>query len=100
MSGDIRRYEGIEPLSSEVAEICCDFWGGSSYRGPMSRSEQKQAHQPRWWVRTKDGEKVTAELTEALASEAEQGYDLSQAKRHRLEELAPEVQGSAEARLD
>jgi hypothetical protein len=39
-------------------------------------------------------------LTEALALEAEKGYDLSKAKRRKLEEPAPGAQDSTEAKLD
>jgi len=39
-------------------------------------------------------------LTETLASEAEQGYDLSKAKRCRVKESAPRAQDSIGAKLD
>lgn len=50
--------------------------------------------------RTKAGEEVTAELTEALASEAERGYDLAKAKPHRVKESAVRAQDSVAAKLD
>jgi hypothetical protein len=50
--------------------------------------------------RTKAGEEVTAELTEALASEAERGYDLAKAKRHRVEESAARPQDPIATKLD
>lgn len=39
-------------------------------------------------MRTKDGEAITPELIDALAAEAEEGYDLSRAKRRRTTESA------------
>lgn len=66
----------------------------------MSHSGQKQAHQRSRTLRTKAGEDVTAELTEALVSEAEQGYDLSKAKRRKVEEPVLSIQDSTQARLD
>jgi hypothetical protein len=92
--------KGFSHFSSEVAEICCDFGGGSSYREPMSKVGREQAHQQSRTLRTKAGEDVTAELTEALASEAEQGYGLSKAEHCMVKESAPRAQDPIEARLD
>lgn len=92
--------KGFSHFSPEVAEIRRGFEGGSSYREPMSHSGQKQAHRRSRTLRTKAGENVTAELTEALVSEAEQGYDLSKAKRRKVEEPALGVQDPIEAKLD
>ena len=52
--------------------------------------------------RTKSGEEITPEIADALAAEAERGYDLSKAKRQRagLLLLVPEhLRDSASARL-
>lgn len=92
--------KGFSHFSPEVAEIGRGFEGGSSYREPMSHSGQKQAHRRSRTLRTKAGENVTAELTEALVSEAEQGYDLSKAKRRKVEEPVLSTQDSTQARLD
>jgi hypothetical protein len=92
--------KGFSHFSPEVAEIKPRFRGGSSYREPMSQAGQKQAHQPQRKLRAKTGEEVTAELTEGLASETEQGYDLSNAKRRQVEEPAPGAQDPIEAKLD
>jgi hypothetical protein len=97
MRGDI---EGFGHFSPKVPEIAVDFGCGSSYREPMSRSRRKQAHQQRRRLRTKAGEEITTELTETLASEAEQGYDLSKAKRCRVKESAPRSQDPIGAKLD
>jgi hypothetical protein len=35
-------------------------------------------------LRTKSGEEITPEIADALAAEAERGYDLSKAKRQRV----------------
>lgn len=51
-------------------------------------------------LRTKTGEEITVELAETLASEAEQGYDLSKATRCRVKESALRAQGSIEVKLD
>jgi hypothetical protein len=37
-------------------------------------------------MRTKAGEVLTVDLADALAAEAEKGYDLTKAKRHRIKE--------------
>lgn len=50
--------------------------------------------------RTKAREEITAEFTEALASEAEQGYDLAKAKRHRVKESAARFQDPITTKLD
>jgi hypothetical protein len=65
----------------------------------MSRAERKQAEPQRRVPRTKAGEEITSELAETLASEAEQGYDLSKAKRRRVKESAPRAQDPIAARL-
>lgn len=66
----------------------------------MSRTERKQAEPQRRVPRTKAGEEVTAELTEALASEAEQGYDLSKAKRRRIKASADSARDPVMAKFD
>jgi hypothetical protein len=93
--------KGFSHFSPEVAEIGGDFVGGSSYREQMSKVGREQAHQQSCTLRTKAGEDITAELTEALASEAEQGYDLSKAERRMVKKSrAPRAQDPIEARLD
>ena len=39
-------------------------------------------------MRTKAGEVLTTDLADALAAEAEQGYDLTKAKRVRIKKAA------------
>lgn len=48
-------------------------------------------------MRTKAGEVLTADLADALAAEAEQGYDLTKAKHHRIKEPEASSQGSTVA---
>ena len=54
--------------------------GGWRYGGQMTRAKQKPANVGSDKMRTKAGEVITPELIDALAAEAEQGYDLSRAK--------------------
>jgi len=54
----------------------------------MATARQKPADATSGRMRTKDGEVITPELIDALAAEAEEGYDLSRAKRHRTAEPA------------
>jgi hypothetical protein len=49
-------------------------------------------------MRTKAGEALTADLADALAAEAEQGYDLTKAKRQRVKGAS--LQGSTVAEPD
>ena len=46
----------------------------------MAKVEKRTKKNPR----TKAGEEITPEIAEALATEAERGYDLSKAKRRRV----------------
>jgi hypothetical protein len=46
----------------------------------MAKVEKRTKKNPR----TKAGEEITPEIAEALAAEAERGYDLSKAKRRRV----------------
>lgn len=48
-------------------------------------------------MRTKAGEVITPELIDALAAEAEKGYDLSQAQRRRITEPASRSKKPADA---
>jgi hypothetical protein len=60
--------------------------GGWSYGGQMAKARQKPADARNGRMRTKGGEVITPELIDALAAEAEKGYDLSRAKRLRATE--------------
>jgi hypothetical protein len=75
------------------------FGGGWSYGGRMPRSEQKRTDADPCTMRTKAGEVLTADLAYALAAEAEQGYDLTKAKRRRIK-LAANARDSTVAELD
>lgn len=82
LAGLDRRPPGCDPYwacSVEGRESCL-FPGLSrpSRRNPIKPQQRA--------LRTKAGEEITAELADALSLEAEQGYDLSQAKRRRIEE--------------
>lgn len=44
-------------------------------------------------MRTKAGEVLTTDLADALAAEAEQGYNLTKAKRHWIKEPEPKSPG-------
>jgi len=46
----------------------------------MSKTKKAAGSNPR----TKSGEEITPEVSDALAAEAERGYDLSKAKRRRV----------------
>lgn len=50
----------------------------------MARPEQKRADADPSAMRTKAGEVLTADLADALAAEAERGYDLTKAKRQSI----------------
>jgi hypothetical protein len=54
----------------------------------MAKARQKPADARSGRMRTKGGELITPELIDALAAEAERGYDLSWAKRCRTSEPA------------
>lgn len=51
-------------------------------------------------MRTKAGEVLTTDLADVLAAEAEQGYDLTKAKRCRIKKAAANDQDSVVAKLD
>jgi hypothetical protein len=74
-----------------------EIGGGWSYGGRMPRREQKRTDADPRTLRTKAGEVLTADLADALAAEAEQGYDLTKARRQRLEEPEANLQGSTVA---
>ena len=48
-------------------------------------------------MRTKAGEVLTVDLADALAAEAERGYDLTKAKRDRIKQPEASPQGSTGA---
>jgi len=51
-------------------------------------------------MRTKVGEVLTADLADALAAEAERGYDLARAKRLRIKKAATNDKELVVAKLD
>jgi hypothetical protein len=71
--------------------------GGSSYRGRMPQRQQRRTDADPRTMRTKAGEVLTADLADALAAEAEQGYELTKARRHRIKEPEASPQGSTVA---
>ena len=58
----------------------------------MPRPEQKRRDADPRTIRKKAGEVLTADLADALATEAEQGYDLTKAKRRRIKKRATDDQ--------
>jgi hypothetical protein len=86
--------KGFGHFSPEVPEMTA---GGWSYGGSMTRARQKPANTGSGRVWTKAGEVITPELINALAAEAEKGYDLSQAQRRRITEPASRSKKPADA---
>jgi hypothetical protein len=66
----------------------------------MPRPKQKRPDADPPTMRTKAGEVLTADLADALAAEAEQGYDLAKAKRLRIKEPKANSQASTVAEPD
>jgi hypothetical protein len=63
----------------------------------MAKARQKPADARSGRMRTKAGEVITPEPIDALAAEAEVGYDLSRTKRRRATEPASRAKKPADA---